>query len=105
MGFCFGAGRLALGFSLLFLGVIGAMVPGMESRWKQHLEAVLIVVVSSEELSEKERVHSLEPCGYRLSPPAVKITEEGEEVTVRSPLARIAAMKSWDGFIIPLPFS
>ena len=37
----------------------------MESRWKQHLEAVLIVVVSSEELSEKERVHSLEPCGYR----------------------------------------
>jgi putative Mg2+ transporter-C (MgtC) family protein len=81
MGFCFGAGQLALGFSLLFLGVVVLWcLQWIESRWKQHLEAVLIVVVSSEGLSEKEIAHRLEPHGYRLSPPAVKITEQGQEL-------------------------
>jgi len=79
MGFCFGAGQLALGLGLLFLGVVVLWcLEWIESRLKQDLEAVLIVMISSEGPSEKEIAHCLE--GYRLSPPAIKFTEQGQEL-------------------------
>ena len=81
MGFCFGAGQSALGFALLGLGVVVLWcLEWIESRWKQHLEAVLVISVSSEQMSEEEIARSLKSHGFRLSLPSVKITEGGEEL-------------------------
>ena len=81
MGFCFGAGQSALGFALLGLGVVVLWcLEWIESRWKQHLEAVLVISVCSEQMSEEEIARSLKSHGFRLSLPSVKITEGGEEL-------------------------
>jgi len=81
MGFCFGSGELALGFSLLGLGVfVLGCLEWVETHWQQHLQASLIVVVSSDGPPQKEIAHTLEAHGYKLSPPAVRYTQEGEEL-------------------------
>jgi putative Mg2+ transporter-C (MgtC) family protein len=81
MGFCFGSGESALGLSLLGFGVFTLWcLEWVELRWKQNVQAVLTLVVSSDGPSQHEVTATLEAHGYKLSAPSVRYSQAGQEL-------------------------
>ena len=81
MGFCFGAGEIALGLSLLGTGwVVLWGLERVESHLKQQKKATLTILLSSEGPSMDSIANLVTAAGNQLALLAVKYSDEGKEL-------------------------
>jgi putative Mg2+ transporter-C (MgtC) family protein len=80
LGLCFGGGQIALGLTVLALGVLVLeALKRLESRWKQDRHATLSLSVDASGPTEDELTASLQASGYETRPWAVTFVDQGRQ--------------------------
>jgi putative Mg2+ transporter-C (MgtC) family protein len=80
LGLCFGGGQLALGLSVLALGVlILGGLKRLESRWKQDRHATLSLTVDTDGPTEDDLTATLQASGYEIRPWAVTFVDHSRQ--------------------------